>query len=87
VMFDEYWQYKNDVIITNFANAITIDKELYITGNGNIQKRDQNLNLIKQFNNLNNPGINYRGIYYNKTNDLIYVGTAGNRIDVFNKNL
>jgi hypothetical protein len=87
-MFDEYWQYQNDITITKFAHAITIDKQLYITGDGNIQKRDQNLNLIKQFNNLNNPGINYRGIYYNRTNDLIYVGTYANQsIDIFNQNL
>jgi hypothetical protein len=80
------WQYKNDVTITNFAHAITIDKEIYITGDGNIQKRDQNLNLIKQF---NNTGVQYyRGIYYNETNDLIYAGTqSNNRIDIFNQNL
>ncbi len=86
VMFDEYWQYKNNVKITNFAHAITIDRELYITGNRNIQKRDQTLNLIKQ---LNNPGVQfYRGIYYNKTNDLIYAGTQNlQRIDVINRDL
>jgi hypothetical protein len=85
-MFDEYWQYKNDLKITYFAHAITIEKELYITGNGNIQKRDQNLNLIKQF---NNAGVSFfRGIHYNKTNDLIYVGTeAQQRIDIFNRDL
>jgi hypothetical protein len=85
VMFDEYWQYKNDVTIPSLAHAITIDKQLYITGNGNIQNRDKNLNLIKQF---NNAGVIYRGIYYNKTNDLIYVGTQENqRIDIFNRYL
>jgi hypothetical protein len=86
VMFDEYWQYKNDLKITNFAHAITIVKEIYISGEGKIQKRDQNLNLIKEF---YNSGVqSYRGIYYNKTNDLIYVGTVGKqRIDVFNRDL
>jgi hypothetical protein len=85
-MFDEYWQYKNEVFIESLAHAIAIDKQLYITGDGNIQKRDQNLNLIKQF---NNPGVQYyRGIYYKITNDLIFVGTqAGQSIDVFNQNL
>jgi hypothetical protein len=87
VMFDEYWQYKNDVkIYAYLAHAITIDKELYIIGNGNIQKRDQNLNLIKQY---NSPGVQYyRGIYYNKTNDLIYAGTEGKQgIDIINRDL
>ncbi len=85
MIFDEFWKYQNDITITYFAHAITIDKELYITGNGNIQKRDQNLNLIKQF---NNAGVTYRGIYYNKTNDLIYVAAeAKQRIDTFNRNL
>ncbi len=84
MLFDEYWQYQNDVTITYLAHAITIDKELYITGNGNIQKRDQNLNLIKE---SNYTGVNYRGIYYNKTNDLIYAGTQSKRIDIFNRDL
>ena len=49
-MFDEYWQYKTSVLIGKFAYAIKIDKTLYITGDGSVQKRDQNLTLIKQFN-------------------------------------
>jgi hypothetical protein len=86
VMFDEYWQYKTSVLIGKFAYAIKIDKTLYITGNENIQKRDQNLNLIKQF---NKTGVTYRGIYFNKTNDLIYVGisAANQTIDIFDRNL
>ncbi len=85
VMFNEYWEYRNNVSITHFAHAITIDKELYILGDGKIHKRDKNLNLIKEF--INN-GVSYRGIYYNKTNDLIYVGTeASQTIDIFNRDL
>jgi hypothetical protein len=86
VMFNEYWEYQNASFVGfNVANAISVEKELYITGNNYIQKRDKNLNWVTQFYNIN---INFRGIYYNKTNDLIYVGISNiQEIYLFDRNL
>jgi hypothetical protein len=85
VMFNKYWEYQSALQIASFAYAISIDKELYILGNGIIHKRDKHLNLINVF---NNAAVNYRGIYYNKSSDLIYIGTeASKSINIFNRNL
>jgi hypothetical protein len=54
---------------------------VFITGNGNIQNIDKNLNFIKEF---NNTGVqDYRGMFYNITNDLIYVGTQAGQVLIY----
>jgi hypothetical protein len=56
-----------------------------MTGNDNIWKTDQQLNVSIRY---NSTGSRYRGLYYNSTNDLIYVASQVLQvIHVFNLNL
>jgi hypothetical protein len=56
-----------------------------MTGNDNIWKTDQQLNVSIRY---NSTGSRYRGLYYNSTNDLIYVSPEALQvIHVFNLNL
>jgi DNA-binding beta-propeller fold protein YncE len=89
LVFDENWEYQKNISFANnsLAYAIEIENELYITGNHAVYKTDKSLNIINAF---YNTGLStYRGIYYNKTSDLIYVAdfTTYYCISVFNRNL
>jgi hypothetical protein len=68
------------------AYMATSSSNVYITGDFNIWKTDKDLNVLAQHNNTDNP--NYRGVYYNSTNDLIYVADYSNLcIDIFDSSL
>jgi hypothetical protein len=87
LVFDENWEYqKNISFIGNcLTYAIEIENELYLTGNDAVYKTDKSLNIINAFYNSESG---YRGIYYNKTSDLIYVaGQISNSIFIFNRNV
>ena len=67
---------------------ITIGNRLYMTGDDNVWKLDQDLNILVNY----NPGIaprnTYRGISYSQTNGLIYVAAFSlKEIQVFNLDL
>ncbi len=84
-MFNKNWEFLN---IKNLAKPVymeIVDNELYITGDHNIYKTDKNVNLIKTF---TNTGAGYRGIYYNKTNNIFYIAAEFLfKIDIFDRNL
>ena len=65
---------------------ISIDNSLYMTGNLNIWKVDQGLNILINYNPTSTPL--YRGISYNPSNGLIYVVAYNlNEIQVFDLDL
>jgi hypothetical protein len=72
LVYDENWEYQKNISFANnsLAYAIEIENELYLTGDESVYKTDKSLNII---NASYNNGSAYRGIYYNKTSDLIYV--------------
>ena len=65
-----------------------IGNSLYASGQENIWKLDQNLNILIQYNASNGTIPIYRGIYYNCTNNFIYIAPrALNVIHVFDLDL
>jgi hypothetical protein len=84
-VFDDNWNYiSNKSSFNRAASIIAIGNFLYITGDSNIWKTDQELNI------LINQGCAYlcRGLYFNKTNNLIFVAPEYQQmIYVFNLNL
>jgi hypothetical protein len=66
---------------------IPVGNYFYITGNSNIWKTDQQLNVLIRYNSTGTSPC-YRGLYYNSTNNLIYVTPEALQvIHVFNLNL
>jgi DNA-binding beta-propeller fold protein YncE len=89
LVFNEKWEYQKNISFANnsLAYAIEIENELFFTGDNAVYKTDKSLNIINAF---YNTGVSiFRGIYHNKTSDLIYVAdfTTFNCISVFNRNL
>ncbi len=65
---------------------VTINSSLYITGYSNVWKTDKYLNILITHN--ESGGANYNGIYYNCSDNLIYVAPrAYSYIQVFDLNL
>jgi hypothetical protein len=87
-VFDNNWNYIS--IKSSFPNVtymIPIGNYFYITGNDNIWKTDQQLNVSIRYNSTGSSPL-YRGLYYNSTNNLIYVASSNLEvIHVINLNL
>ena len=65
---------------------ITVGNSLYMSGNMNLWKLDENLNTLIQYNATGSSG--YRGLYFDSTNRFFYVGSYNlTEIKVFNQNL
>jgi hypothetical protein len=87
LVYDENWEYQKNISFANnsLAYAIEIENELYLTGDDALYITDKSLNIINAF---YNNGSGYRGIYYNKTSDLIYVAEQNFcSISIFNRSL
>jgi DNA-binding beta-propeller fold protein YncE len=86
-IFKERWSYYSSKEFASPAFFSTIGNSLYATGDKNIWKLDQNLSILIHYSATGtNP--NYRGIYINSTNNLIYTAPYSfNVIHVFNLNL
>jgi hypothetical protein len=84
-VFDENWNYVSNKSSFPYVNyMIPLGNYLFITGRDNIWKTDQQLNVLLQYNSTSSFPV-YRGLYYNSTNNLIYVTSSGfNVIHVFN---
>ncbi len=66
------------------AFIVTMNSNLYISGDRNIWKTDKYLNILQ----THSESGSYRGIYYNCTENLIYVAAAAyDYFQVFNINL
>jgi hypothetical protein len=83
-VFDENWNYVS--VKSSFPNVlymIPVGNYFYITGQDNIWKTDQQLNVLIRYNSTGSSF--YRGLYYSSTNDLIYVASYNFKvIHVFN---
>jgi DNA-binding beta-propeller fold protein YncE len=86
-ILNESWSYVSFKNFNNPGYFTTIGNSLYVTGKTNIWKLDENLNIFIQYN-ATGTAPDYRGIYFNCTNNLIYVAPkAFNFIHVFDLNL
>jgi hypothetical protein len=86
LVYNESWEYQRTypIIKNNFlpSYSININGTIYIAGNFEVQKYDKYLNLTKQV------SLRSRGIYYNPSNQLIYVANySSNIIKVFDQDL
>ena len=86
-IFNDQWSFISFKAFDSPAYMISIDNSLYMTGDYNIWKPDQDLNILIQYNSTGDwPG--YRGISYNPSNGFIYVAAFWlKEIQVFNLNL
>jgi hypothetical protein len=87
IIVDQNWNYISNKSFAYPAYMILLNNSIYITGENNIWKTDQQLYVLTQFNSTGNSP-RYRGLYYNSTNDFIYVASnTFPMIYVFNLNL
>jgi hypothetical protein len=87
LVYNENWEYQRAYPTINHFNpsySIYINGAIYIAGNFGIQKYDIYLNLTKEV----VTSVYERGIYYNPSNQLIYIATiSSNIIKVFDEDL
>ena len=87
-VYDDNWNYLTSKSINSPANIITIGNNIYITSNVNVYKTDSNFNILSTYYPDDWSYTYFRGIYYNSTNNLIYVAAFLNaNIHVFDLNL
>ena len=70
-ILNDNWSYASFKTFTNPAYMITVGTSLYLTGDSNIWKLDKDLNTLCQYVATRDPF--YNGLYYNSTNNLLYV--------------
>jgi hypothetical protein len=71
LVYNENWDYQRTFTLNNSFHptfSININGTIYIAGDFGVQKYDKYLNLTKDSLFLDQ----YRGIYYNPSNQLIY---------------
>jgi hypothetical protein len=79
-----YLTYKTMPIYVPYS-IISINNNLFITGNDGIYKTDKSFNLVGSY---IRTGAWYTNIYYNSTSDILYVASQFSyRIDLFYRNL
>jgi hypothetical protein len=91
IVFNENWEFQRIITppsteypLFGPAFSMNINGVIYTSSDGIINKYDKNLNLIKQ---INSTGYN-RGIYYNPSNQMIYVAICNqNLINLFDIDL
>jgi hypothetical protein len=85
LVYNENWDYQRTYPTRNIVYptySININGTIYTSGDYGVQKYDMYLNFIKQV------YINSRGIYYNPSNQLIYIAEyPGNTIEIFDQDL
>ena len=91
-VFDEEWNCFSNRSFTNVNHMIAVGNELYITGDVNVWKTDEQLNVLITYYNSTGWGIYriaiYYGLYYSPTNNLVYVASYGlQEVHVFNLDL
>ena len=84
IIFDENWRYLTYKIFSGSVYMITVNNNLYISGDNNVYKTDKYLNIITRYNYI----AYFRGLYYNSSSNIIYVaGYTKCKIYVFDLNL
>ncbi len=86
-IFDEDWNYVSNKSFNKVNYMISIENFFWISGDENIWKTDEELNVLIQYNSTGlTPG--YTGLYFNSTNNLIYVAAYSlSLIKEFNLNV
>ena len=85
-ILNDEWKFISSRYFSSPTNMINIGNSLYMTGEYNVWKVDQDLNILRNYNPGGGPG--YLGISYNPSNGLIYVAAYHlNEIQVFNFDL
>jgi hypothetical protein len=93
-VYNEYWEYERTITPSSveYPNdgptySINVNGMIYVATNHVINKYDKNFNLLNQ---VYYTGVN-RGIYYNPSNQLIYVSRVDtnifDKIKLFNRDL
>ncbi len=87
-VFDENWKYVSNKSSFPYVNyMIPVGNYFYISGENYVWKTDKELNVSIRYNSTGSSS-GYRGLYYNSTNNLIYVAPFYKQeIHVFNLNL
>ncbi len=87
-VFDDDWKYVSEKLsFTNVHYISLVGNYFFITGDENVWKTDIQLNVLITYNSAGS-NLKYRGLYYNSTNDLIYVTVySAKEIRVFNLDL
>jgi len=83
-ILNDEWKFISSKKFTNPSFMISIENSLYMTGDNNVWKLDQDLNILVNYNPGGDPW--YRGISYNPSNGLLYV-VSYFEIQVFNLDL
>jgi hypothetical protein len=84
-LLDDNYDYVTNKTFIHPAYMLTINSNLYITGYSSIWKTDKYLNVLETY---TSTGANYRGIYFNSTENLIYIADSYNSdFLIFNMNL
>ena len=84
-ILNDEWKFISSKEFNRPYYMINIGNSLYMTGNYNVWKLDQDLNILINYNPGGDP--TYRGISYNPSNGFIYVAAYLNEIQVFNLDL
>jgi hypothetical protein len=83
IVYDRNWNYMKKEAFLSPLSLLAINKTLVITGGSNIWKTDSYLKVIKEYNDIESQ---FCGIWYNETNNLLYIpNILKNRIDLFNQ--
>ena len=86
-ILNDNWSFVSFKTFNRPVYMITIENSLYMTGNSNVWKLDQNLNTLIEYNPTGTFS-GYRGLYFNSTNGFLYVATENlTLIHVFDLNL
>jgi len=84
-LLNDNYEYVANKTFSSPAYMVTINSSLYITGQTSIWKTDKYLNVSQTY---TSNGSQYRGIYFNSTENFIYVSdTSRTDFQVFNMNL
>ena len=73
-ILNDEWKFVSFKTFTGPVNMISIGNSLYMTGNSNVWKLDQYLNILINYKPSRFP--KYRGISYNSSSGLIYVAAS-----------
>ena len=93
--YNEYWVYQKIINQTeqypllNWGGpsfSLYVNDQIYMTADNRINKFDKSLNLLRY--DQSNVSTRFRGIYFNETSSLIYVGDVLNNLTrIYDQNL
>ncbi len=77
MIYDENWEHKNfSNAIRNPAFMVTVDNMIYISASNAVYKTDKHINIINSYNQTDKA---FRGIYYDKPTESLFVAVSSNQ--------